>query len=531
MKKRAMNIIMIIMLVASFIPPVPAKAAVSREIRVGLTSMYSQKNEIRINNTKISLGYLSGRTFSPEANFNSALGFVFKPATEYYIDLGIDVTSYAAVLKRMAELPTLGIRIFGAVTGRGEWHIYAGGFADRQEAEAAVKSLNENGTECALLPGNSYRVKLEWGESKILIDVDEDYEYPQIEGLSAYEGVTGLVDMGSRVYRGRIEIGRYQKTGLTAVNVVELEEYLYSVVSSEMPASWPKEALKAQAVASRSYALVKGGIGGASDAKNGWRMNDTTDYQVYRGYLYEKPETTEAVKATEGETVNYNNKVVAAYYFSSGGGSTESSEAVWGVELPYLTSMPDFFEGRFAISPWKEVFTLEELNGLLGGFTSSLGEVTGISAVKTSQSGRVSLLRVSGTDGSLSLQTSAIRSVLGVKGTKFKIVRYGDEPDKVYVKNAGNEASEKHLNGCSVLSANGTSTLSSDRMQQYVVRSAYDLTVFGASAPDTPDEIWLYGLGSGHGVGMSQTGAAGMAEEGFTYKEILEYYYLGCRVL
>ncbi|MBR6358416.1 MAG: SPOR domain-containing protein, partial [Lachnospiraceae bacterium] len=160
MKKRAMNIIMIIMLVASFIPPVPAKAAVSREIRVGLTSMYSQKNEIRINNTKISLGYLSGRTFSPEANFNSALGFVFKPATEYYIDLGIDVTSYAAVLKRMAELPTLGIRIFGAVTGRGEWHIYAGGFADRQEAEAAVKSLNENGTECALLPGNSYRVKL-----------------------------------------------------------------------------------------------------------------------------------------------------------------------------------------------------------------------------------------------------------------------------------------------------------------------------------------------------------------------------------
>ncbi len=526
MKKGVMNIILVIVIVASFIPAKTTFATSDFEIRVGLTALYSGKTEIRVNNPGLRIGYVKDKTFVPEANFMNKGGFTFGTASGYYVDLGLALSSYTEVLRGIKTVDTPG-RVMGAVTGPGKWRVYVW-FSDRSSAEEAVTGFKTNGYEAALLPGNNYRLTLSFGSDEILIDVDEDYAYPQFEALSEDNKVT-IIDLGTRSYRGRLEVGRYQKAGITAVNIVKLEEYLYSVVSSEMPESYPIEALKAQAVASRSYAIVKGGLGGASDAKNGYRINDTTDFQVYRGYTYENDAAIKAVAATQGETVNYNSKVIEAYYFSSGGGATESSEAVWNVELPYLQGKPDLYEGKYSVTPWRVDFSYSEIGRLVAAYYGSLGTITGIDAVKVSESGRVSLLRIKGELSSLSLQTSAIRSTLGLKGTKFKIVKYGDEPDTVYVQGTGNAYLNK-LGDSYVMSVDGVTELGSKGLTQYIARSAYNFWGFGASAPAGPETVYFYGLGSGHGVGMSQTGAAGMAAEGYTYKEILEYYYSGCKV-
>lgn len=529
MKKRLINIILIMTLLFSCVPAKTVQAAPALEIRVGLTSCYYGKNQININNTKITMGYVKDRTFTAEATFTSDNGFTFKPASEYYISLNEPCATYAETLtKKKVYFQSPG-KISGAVTGKGEWQVYCGPFESYTDAEEAVKKLQNSGAKKAyILGGSNYRLKLIWGTSEIIIDLDEDMEYPQFEAASKYENMGYFVDLGERVYRGRIEIGRYGKAGLTAVNIVPLEEYVYGVVASEMPEDWPEEALKAQAVCSRSYAVVKAGISSQSDGKAGYKISDSTDSQVYRGVMFEKEACTKAVDSTRGEMVYFNNKAVAAYYFSSGGGSTESSDAVWGVDLPYLMAKADAMEGSFAIKPWKLALTLTELTNRIASYSKTVGPVKDINTVRVSESGRVSLLRIMGENGSLAMQTTSIRNVLGVKGTKMTIVKYGDKPDVVSAKNSEDEK-EISLKDSYVKTTAGVREISGSN-GQVIVKSASNLKGYGLTAPDTLDEIWIYGIGSGHGVGMSQTGAAGMAEKGYDYKDIIEYYFTGCHV-
>lgn len=529
MRRRQLNIILIMALIIVCITDKPVAASPLQEIRVGLTSLFSGKNEIKVNNTKLSFGYVKDRVFTPEVNLTSETGFIFRPATGYYVSVGEKCAGYGEVFSRLGKYKAEDRSVLCVVYGPGEWGIYVGGYKSYTEAaEIQNRLISEGATNAVVLGENEYRLTMSWGATNIIIDVDDDMEYPQFEALSKYENSGYFIDLGERVYRGRIEIGRYRKSTLTAVNVIPVEEYLYGVVSSEMPDSWPLEALKAQAVCSRSYALVKGGLGGTSDAKKGYKITDTTDFQVYRGALYENPNAVKAVDMTNGELVGFKNKAIAAYYFSSGGGSTESSEEVWGFELPYLSAMSDSWEGKFATEPWKIGYTFGELTRLLEDY-SAIGPISDINVLNTSQSGRVSLLRVTGLHGSMAMQTTSIRIVLGLKGTKFTVVKAGDTPDSVAVRSASGEG-EIRIGGCFARSASGTDTVRGEN-GQYIVKSSTNMTGFGAEAPESTDEVYIYGLGSGHGVGMSQTGAAGMAEKGFTYKEIIEYYFKGCKVL
>ncbi len=531
MKKRLINIILLTAFLLALIPGKAVSAASVQEIRVGLTSLFYDKSEIQVRNTKLTMGYVNDmREFVPEVTLTSEAGFVFKPASGYYISLGETCKNYGETLTLKKKYFLSESHVTGAVTGNGEWNVYAGPFDAYTDAEEAVSEFRKAGAVHAyVLAGNNYRLTIGFGTSDFIIDVDEDFEYPQFEAASKYEDMGFYIDLGSRIYRGRIEIGRYQKTGITAVNVVPLEEYLYGVVASEMPDTWPEEALKAQAVCSRSYAIVKAGIGGMSDAKNGYKINDTTDSQVYRGVIYEKSKSTEAVNKTKGELVGFNNKIVATYYFSSGAGSTESAEDVWGFDLPYLMAKADLQEGNYAVAPWRAEYTLTQLTNIIAGYSKNVGSVTSISVINQSDSGRVSLIRVLGENGSLAFQSSSIRNVLGLMSTKIKIVKAGDNPDAAYVKTASGTVSV-NIGGKYAKSVYGTEKVQGEE-GQFIVKSASNLTGFPAEAPQDSDEIWIYGLGSGHGVGMSQTGAAGMAENGANYKEIIEYYFIGCKVL
>ncbi len=141
-------------------------------------------------------------------------------------------------------------------------------------------------------------------------------------------------------YRGSIQI---DVTGgkLRAINMVGLEQYLYGVVPSEMPFTWLPEALKAQAVVARSYAL-------ATRRAGAFDLYPDTRSQVYLGIEHEKPSTNAAVNATAGQVVLYEGAVAKTYFFSTSGGRTASAEDVWGEPVPYLVSVADPYD---SISP------------------------------------------------------------------------------------------------------------------------------------------------------------------------------------
>ncbi len=501
-----------------------------QEIRVGLTSLYSGKKTLTIHNTELGYGYCVGNTYLQETVLESAEGFTFTPVNGYFVAETASYASYQAAALAAEAYRELGIEAYPGSVYQCSWRVYFGSSGKYAEAEQKVQALeNLMGTTVfEILPGSNYRIQMTGGFGTLLIDVDGHLAYPQLRPVTSYEKNVRCVDMGNRVYRGRIEIGRYNKSTLTAVNIVSLEEYLYGVVPSEMPSTWHTEALKAQAVCARSYALMKAGFGGASNAEKGYKIVDTVSSQVYKGYLAESVAANQAVDATKGEMVYYNNKAVSTYFFSTSGGSTEDSGAVWSVELPYLKRVPDLQEQDASREVWQETRTLDEIKKALENQGISFGTIQNLKISGYSPSGRVLAVNIFGGDHSLTLQGTTVRTLLNLYSTKFKMIKQGDTPDEVSVLSAEGmttgRISEMHL-----ISAEGVET-ASEELSQYVVQSVDNRSSYPRTAPAAPDEILFAGMGYGHGVGMSQYGAKGMAEAGYTYKEIIEYYFTGAYV-
>ncbi|MBU6251353.1 MAG: SpoIID/LytB domain-containing protein, partial [Cyanobacteria bacterium REEB417] len=156
-----------------------------------------------------------------------------------------------------------------------------------------------------------------------------------------------------RRYRGVLQV-RPQGSGLQVINHVPLETYLVSVVGSEMPASWPLEALRAQAVAARTYALRSRRPAQPFDLKA------TVASQVYRGVETETPSTLAAVETTRGLVLTHDDALIDAVFHSSSGGRTESSGDLWPRQLPYLVSVPDFDHGS-PVRAWRQSLDGEQL--------------------------------------------------------------------------------------------------------------------------------------------------------------------------
>ena len=150
----------------------------------------------------------------------------------------------------------------------------------------------------------------------------------------------GFVSVKRRWYRGSFII-ECRNGGIVVVNDVPLEDYMLGVVPSEMPSKWNYEALKAQAIAARSYAIANRG----KRASRGYDLKDTPEDQAYGGASAETAATNNAVMETKGIVITYNRKVIPAYYSSSAGGHTVNSGAVWNKDLPYLKSVPSFDDG------------------------------------------------------------------------------------------------------------------------------------------------------------------------------------------
>jgi stage II sporulation protein D len=222
----------------------------------------------------------------------------------------------------------------------------------------------------------------------------------------------GYTWIGDRWYRGRTQLVVTSK-GLTAVNHVDLEHYLYSVLGAEMSPSWPLEALKAQAVAARSYALHKSSTGGNSV----YDVGNTTTWQVYKGLESEAPSTKQAVQETAGQVMTYNGQIILAAFHAASGGHTENVEDIWKSPfIPYLRGVVDYDKGA-PVYEWTKSFSSNELSRKISG----VGKVISMTPERTTPQGRIVTMIVKGESGTKRVSGSDLRSALGLRSTLFVV--------------------------------------------------------------------------------------------------------------
>ncbi len=222
----------------------------------------------------------------------------------------------------------------------------------------------------------------------------------------------GYVWIGDGWYRGTAVLIPHEK-GITAVNYVDMEQYLYSVLGAEMDGGWPQEALKAQAVAARSYALYK------RERSNGvYDLGDDQLWQVYQGVATESSGTQTAVSATQGQVLTHNGQVILAAFHSSSGGHTENSEDVWHNPLPYLRGVPDY-DQKSPVFEWTKTFSQVDLSQRISG----VGTIQSMIPERTSAYGSIISMKVTGDAGSRVMDGEEIAGVLGLRSTRFRVNR------------------------------------------------------------------------------------------------------------
>ncbi len=327
-------------------------------------------------------------------------------------------------------------RGWGHAIGMSQWGAY--GYAQRGATYAEILAHYYPGTELGKAGGTTVRVLLV--ESATSLSIGSDSAFRLTDGLGATREVepgryklgrplkigeetltppllltakgSPLVVNGAR-YRGTVTVS-VEKGKVNAINSVGLEAYLLGVVPREVPRTWPAEALKAQAVAARSYALATRKPSGLFDVYADVRS------QVYGGLDGEAAETSAAVQATAGEVLLYAGKVATTFFFSTSGGKTMDIAEAWpgSQPVPYLVSVDDPYDNASPYHTWGPVAVGSQQ--LRGGL--KLGAAPIAARVKLGPSGRVSVFVIALADGTeVSFPAGTVRAALGLRSTWFRI--------------------------------------------------------------------------------------------------------------
>ncbi len=273
--------------------------------------------------------------------------------------------------------------------------------------------------------------------------------------------------VGPRRVRGGIAV-RARSGRIQVLNRVDLEAYVASTVGGEMSASWPEAALRAQAVATRTYVLHEA----ARREDRDWDVSATATSQVYRGIGTETEETRSAARATRGEILTHRGEPILAVFHSTAGGRTATASEVWGEDRPYLRVIDVEGEDIAPHTYWRTEFAAADLTGVVSAAGVQVGDLESLSVTRRTRSGRVERLALRGDRGRIELRGASLRSLVGSLGLR--------------------------------------STL-------------FDVR-------ETAGGFAFVGSGYGHGVGMSQWGARALAERGLSYQRILARFYPGTRL-
>jgi stage II sporulation protein D len=275
----------------------------------------------------------------------------------------------------------------------------------------------------------------------------------------------GTVRVNGATYRGNLRFVVTSQGRINAVNLVDIEEYLYGVVPKEMPPNWPEEALKAQAVVSRTFARYQM----TANAAREYDISASTASQVYGGISAETEKTRRAVDATRGRILTFKGRPALTYFHANSGGMTEDARNVWRVAIPYLQSVTDDYSARAPGAAWTSFLSFDQIRDAMGRYGLKVGRISDIETATLSPSGRAIRMKITHSAGTTVVGGNEFRTMTDpalIKSTLFKAERSGQG-------------------------------------------------------------IRFEGRGSGHGVGLSQWGARIMAEGGSPFRDILLHYYRG----
>ena len=448
-------------------------------------------------------------TFSSESNPNDS-----KLEGPIHVEIGDGFSSRAEAEEYIDYLEGFGLQSYLALDSK--WNVWLGKYNTYNQAEESLEYVKNIFPEinATIVSKNSNRIQVLDSVGEILMIYYPDYGNYFFKPINSE---TVMID--NKVLRGEALFKNSTNGRITIINYLTIEDYLYGVVPKEVVHTWNMEALKAQAVAARTYAIANMG----KHENEGYNLCASTNCQVYGGYSSEKESTNIAVNETNGIIMMYNEKPISAYYHHSSGGYTENSENIWTSEVGYLKGVLDQFVEK---KVWEKSFTTETVIDKLNNAGYNTGTIKDIYVDEYSQFGSALKLVIEGENSTVVLEKDGIRKIFGysnIKSTKFEIVKENNK---------------------SILGKNFTKSM--DIYKSYVISAdsiAKPITrgktyIFNGTNSKVLSENTNYiqdftirGLGWGHSLGMSQMGAKAYAENGYTYEQILTHYYSGIELI
>lgn len=545
------SIIMILILTVAFNFFIPGTISMAAQypdtVRIGLNNMSTAVSSVSVSAVKgIEIGYLNNNTFILLIDQKDSQPLVIRKDSHFvktsqgqvieysptegvpyegtligpwHIKIGDNTPDFMTAQSLVAVLLKSDIKAY--VAYENGWQVWTGFYQDQKTAEARVAQLIDilKTDNIKVIPESSQRLAIYDTSFNVLMVYGGTNGFMQV--YPKQENNPNVMSINGKRYRGCLEIRRYSDSDLTLINILDIEKYLYGVVPYEIEPDAPLEAIKAQVVAARTYAYRN--IGSSIYQKWGYDMLDTVKSQVYKGYDGERTTTNQAVDETKGKKMLYNGKLAQVFYFASSGGMTANVKEVWGGTIEYLLSVPDPYESETSYNYiWEKVLTAEEIKKILFISNVEIGDILSVSAEEFSPSGRVTKLRITGTQGSITYYNEDTRTIFSLNSQKYTIQSAGN----VVVKADDGSLKTLALDGRYVASASGVSTLSAANTSLYVVGAGNNVHKVNMSS----NQYVFNGKGWGHGVGMSQEGAKGFARNGYTYDQILKHYYTGITV-
>ena len=379
-----------------------------------------------------------------------------------------------------------------------------------------------------------------WGTIQVTVTGTDQVLY-ESDGDSLGVMPLGFGEEPVTWFKGYRYTGGFEYTlsggGVQVVNVTDLENYVKGVVPYEMSGDWPLAALEAQAVCARTYAC--------RDSKHlgtyGFDVCSGTDCQVYNGVSLATARSNQAVDNTAGLRLYYEGDLIQnAVYHASNGGATEDAKNVWGTEKGYLKGKTDPYESKTSIPnySWTVTYTADELTWILdqklGSKERSIGQVEDVYISALTPAGNVSAVTFVGSDGVKTVTGETCRTIFysstygkSVKSQRFQINgQSGGGSGGLFVNDPATPLAS--LDGAAVLSGSGVqTTLQGETATVITSTGTVSVTAGGAGtfSRSAGGSFTITGTGNGHNVGLSQYGAKAMAELGYSYEEILQFYY------
>ncbi|MDD6160893.1 MAG: SpoIID/LytB domain-containing protein, partial [Oscillospiraceae bacterium] len=411
----------------------------------------------------------------------------------------------------------------------GKYYARIGNYTDRDSAVAAQSALAGQGISADLKGTSAYGVSVvKTGTNQILFQYDDlgsgtglgvvgTPEYPGQKCVTLFR-----LNSESTSWYGGFRYERIDGGDLTIVNMVGVEDYAKGVIVREMSPSWPLEALKAQAVCARNYALYNLN----KHRKYHFDICNSTCCQAYGGTNRATAATDAAVDQTVGMRALYDGKPINCVYYSSNGGASEDAAVVWGNASPYLVGKADPFEETVSsmISgyAWTRRYTGDELAAKLRAVGYNCSTITAVEVLSYTDVGNPK--QVMFTDSNKKTYKLTARGM--VKAFGFRSYRYDLVNGEAGTIGINEETEVDSLTGLYVLDGEGNLSVLGSNSEIYVLTDEGTVTasqILNTSVSGT--SFTFSGQGWGHNVGMSQWGAYAMAKLGYTYDQILKFYY------